>query len=172
METEEAAPEPDNEVHVVTESPNEPDSEGNDQDEQIEQWKSFNLGVRPVISIMEEQPIDFVQLTYNIDDREVEHRLLPLARDRGIGVIVNRPFQRGALTSRLEGVPLPDYAAELGARSWAQILLKFILSHPAVTVAIPATTRVAHVRENKAAARGLMPDAAMRQRMIAHFDGL
>ena len=118
------------------------------------------------------QPIDFVQLTYNVVDREAEERLLPLAAERSIGVIVNRPFQQGELTRRLEGKPLPAWAAELGVSSWAQFILKFILSHPAVTVAIPATTRVDHVRENLAAAAGPVPDPAMRERMAAHVRDL
>ena len=117
---------------------------------------------------MRSQPLDFVQLTYNVVDRDAEDRLLPLAADRGMAVIVNRPFRQGALTRRLEGEPLPDWAAEIGATSWAQFILKFIVSHPAVTVAIPATTRVDHVRENMAAASGPLPDAAMRERMQAH----
>jgi diketogulonate reductase-like aldo/keto reductase len=122
--------------------------------------------------IMREQPIDFVQLTYNVADREAEARLLPLAREKGIAVVVNRPFRQGALTERLEGEPLPGIAAELGAANWAQLILKFILSHPAVTVAIPATTRVDHVRENKAAARGALPDEAARAEIVAAFEAL
>lgn len=115
--------------------------------------------------IMAAEPIDFVQLTYNPVDREAEDRLLPLAREKGIGVIVNRPFQRGALTERLASEPLPDWAAEVGAHSWAQLILKYILSHPAVTCAIPATTRVDHVRENLAAAREPLPDPDLRRRI-------
>ena len=122
--------------------------------------------------IMRNQQLDFVQLSYNVVDREAERRLLPLAAERGIAVIVNRPFRQGALTRRLEGKPLPEWAAELGMSSWAQVILKFILSHPAVTVAIPATTRVDHVRENVAAAGGPMPDPAMRERMAAHVQDL
>jgi diketogulonate reductase-like aldo/keto reductase len=122
--------------------------------------------------IMLSEKLDFVQLTYNIVDREVEERLLPLARDRGMAVIVNRPFQQGDLTRELEGERLPDWAAEIGATSWAQFILKFILSHPAVTVAIPATTRVDHVRENVAAATGPLPDEPMRQRMAAYVEEL
>jgi diketogulonate reductase-like aldo/keto reductase len=122
--------------------------------------------------IMRTEPLDFVQITYNVVDREVEDRILPLARERGIGVIVNRPFQQGALTRRLQGEPLPEWSAGLGASSWAQFILKFILSHPAVTVAIPATTRVDHVRENVAAASGPMPDEAMRARMAAYVRDL
>ncbi|HKP22896.1 MAG TPA: aldo/keto reductase [Dongiaceae bacterium] len=122
--------------------------------------------------IMRNEPLDFVQLTYNIVDREADERLLPLARDRGMAVIVNRPFQQGDLTRELEGEPLPDWAAEIGAASWAQFILKFILAHPAVTVAIPATSRVDHVRENLAAATGPLPDEAMRQRMAEYVEQL
>lgn len=121
--------------------------------------------------IMATQPIDFVQLTYNLVDREVEQRLLPLAQERGIAVIVNRPFQQGALLDRLGRRPLPAWAAEIDCTSWAQFALKFVISHPAVTCAIPATTRVDHVRENLAAAGGRMPDAAMRARMAAFVAG-
>ena len=122
--------------------------------------------------LMREYPLDFVQLTYNALDREAEARLLPFARERGIGVIVNRPFRRGALIARTARVPLPGFASEIGADSWAQLLLKFILSHPAVTVAIPATTQPAHMRENKASARGPMPDEAMRQEIARRVAAL
>jgi aryl-alcohol dehydrogenase-like predicted oxidoreductase len=121
---------------------------------------------------MRSEPIDFVQFSYNVVDREAEARLLPLASERGIAVIVNRPFRQGALTNRLKNASLPEWAVELGVSSWAQLMLKFILSHPAVTVAIPATTRVDHVRENLAAATGAMPDLAMRQRISAHVKAL
>lgn len=120
---------------------------------------------RDLEAVMRRFPLDFVQLTYNVLDREAEQRLLPLARDRGIAVIVNRPFRRGGLINRTDGEPLPGFAAELGAATWAELMLKFVLSHPAVTVAIPATTRTAHVRQNKAAARGAMPDAGLRERI-------
>ncbi len=116
--------------------------------------------------VMQTQPIDFVQLTYNLVDRDVEQRLLPLARERGIAVIVNRPFDGGGLVDRLQREPLPSWAAQIDATNWAQIALKFIVSHPAVTCAIPATSRVAHVRQNMAAARGRLPDEALRQRML------
>ncbi|MXQ12206.1 aldo/keto reductase [Microvirga makkahensis] len=122
--------------------------------------------------VMRQHPLDFIQVTYNILDREVEDRILPLAAERGIGVIVNRPFRQGALIDRLERHPLPPWAPEIGARSWAQFILKFILSHPAVTCAIPATTRVDHVRENVAAAAGPLPDPTMRARMTAYVEGL
>lgn len=113
--------------------------------------------------LLRTRPLDFVQLTYNAADREAEARLLPLARERGIGVIVNRPFRRRGLIRLTNGAPLPGFAGEIGAKSWAQILLKFVLSHPSVSVAIPATTNPAHLRENKAAARGPMPDPALRE---------
>lgn len=122
--------------------------------------------------IMHAHPLDFVQLTYNILDREAEERLLPLARERGMAIIANRPFRQGELTQRLEGKPLPAWAAEIGVATWAQFILKFILLHPAVTVAIPATTRVDHVRENLAAATSSLPDAALRERMVAYVRDL
>jgi aryl-alcohol dehydrogenase-like predicted oxidoreductase len=121
---------------------------------------------------MRAQPLDFVQVTYNILDREVEDRILPLAQDRGIGVIVNRPFREGELLRKMERHPLPGWAAEIACASWAQIILKFIVSHPAATCAIPATTRVDHVQENMAAATGPLPDEAMRARMIARVEKL
>jgi diketogulonate reductase-like aldo/keto reductase len=125
-----------------------------------------------VEKIMRSHALDFVQVTYNILDREVEARILPLARERGIAVIVNRPFREGALLKRIERAPLPAFAAEIDCNSWAQVALKFIASHPAVTCAIPATTRVDHVKENMAAATGRLPDAALRARMIAHVEKL
>lgn len=117
---------------------------------------------------MRHYPLDFVQLTYNVLDREAEARLLPLAKDRGIGVIVNRPFRRGGLIRRTERAPLPGFATQLGAETWAALMLKYVISHPAVTVAIPATTNPAHMRQNKQAARGVMPDAGLRARIAEH----
>jgi diketogulonate reductase-like aldo/keto reductase len=122
--------------------------------------------------VMQSEPLDFVQFTYNILDREAEQRLLPLAAERGIAVIVNRPFQRGSLFGRVRGKPLPPWAAEFDCRNWAQYLLKFVVSHPAVTCAIPATSRVDHMVENMGAGLGRLPDAAMRRRMVAHFESL
>jgi diketogulonate reductase-like aldo/keto reductase len=127
---------------------------------------------RDIERIMAREPIDFVQVTYNVLDREVEARILPLARERGMAVIVNRPFREGELTRKLARHPLPSWAAEIECRSWAQLLLKFIVSHPAVTCAIPATSRVDHVRENMAAASGRLPDEAMRARIVAHVEKL
>ena len=127
---------------------------------------------RDVEQIMRSQPLDFVQVTYNPVDREVEARILPLARERGIAVIVNRPFQQGTLIDAVARHPLPAWAAEIGCTNWAQVLLKFIVSHPAVTCAIPATTQAAHVRENMGATRGALPDEAMRRRIVAHVERL
>ena len=123
-------------------------------------------------TILATEKIDFVQLTYNPVDREVEQRLLPLAQERGVAVIVNRPFQEGALLRMLQRHPLPAWAAELGCDAWAPLLLKFVLSHPAVTCVIPATTKVAHVRQNLAAANGRMPDAQWRARIASHIQSL
>lgn len=115
--------------------------------------------------ILRTQAIDFVQLTYNLLDREAEQRLLPLAQERRIAVIVNRPFRQGDLLDQLRGHPLPGWAREIGCDSWAQVALKFVVSHPAVTCAIPATSQVAHLRQNMGAARGRLPDATLRARM-------
>ena len=122
--------------------------------------------------VLAKEPFDFVQLTYNAVDREAEQRLLPLAAERGIAVIVNRPFQRGALFGPVRGKPLPEWAGEFDCENWAQFFLKFAVSHPAVTCAIPATSKAHHMIENMGAGFGRLPDAGMRQRMIAHFGNL
>lgn len=118
--------------------------------------------------LMREHRLDFIQLSYNLLDREAEERLLPLARERGIAVLANRPFREGALLRQLQRHPLPGWAGEIGCTSWAQVALKFVISHPAVTCAIPATSSVAHVRENMAAGTGVTPDDAFRRRMADH----
>jgi diketogulonate reductase-like aldo/keto reductase len=125
-----------------------------------------------VEKIMASQPLDFVQVSYNPVDREVEDRILPLAQERGIAVIINRPFQEGALIRRLRRHPLPPWSSEAGAANWAEFILKFIVSHPAVTCAIPATSQVAHVTENMRAATGRLPEAGMRRRMAAYVAAL
>ncbi|MDX3927771.1 MAG: aldo/keto reductase [Shinella sp.] len=127
---------------------------------------------RDIERVMAEHPVDFVQITYNILDRDVEERILPLAQERGIAVIVNRPFRQGSLIRQIEDEALPDWLPETGATNWAQFLLKFIVSHPAVTCVIPATTSVEHVRENLDAARGALPDEALRRRMIDYVEAL
>jgi len=115
--------------------------------------------------IMQQVPLDFIQLTYNPIDREAEQRLLPLAQDKGIAVIVNRPFRRGGLTQRLQNTPLPGLAADLDCDSWAQLLLKFTIAHPAVSCAIPATSNVEHMVENMRAGNGPMPTASQREQI-------
>ena len=124
---------------------------------------------RDLEKILETEPFDFVQFTYNIADREVEERLLPLAAERKIAVIVNRPFQGGSLFDAVQRKPLPEWAREFDAANWAQFFLKFVVSHPAVTCAIPATSQLAHMNENMGALTGRLPDPEMRQRMIRHF---
>lgn len=120
-----------------------------------------------VARLVATQPLDFIQINYSAGEREAERRLLPLARDRGVAVIANRPFGGGGLLRRLSGKPLPAWAAEIDCTSWAQLLLKFILSHPALTCAIPATSRVAHLRDNLQAGHGPLPDEALRERIAA-----
>ncbi len=120
--------------------------------------------------IMRTEPIDFVQFTYNVVDRDVEERLLPLAAERGLAVIINRPFQEGVLIDRMKNHPLPPWAGEIDCANWAQFLLKFIISHPAVTCTIPATRRVDHMEENMGALRGRMPDAKLRARMARYAE--
>lgn len=123
-------------------------------------------------AIMTEQPLDFVQFTYNILDREAEDRLLPLAAERGLAVLVNRPFRQGALIDAVMRHGLPGWADEIDCASWAQFLLKFIVSHPAVTCVIPATSRADHMRENMGALYGRLPDPPMRARMIDFVESL
>lgn len=124
--------------------------------------------------IMETQPLDFVQLTYNLEDREVDQRLLPLAQEKGIAVIANRPFQGGRLIDRLQHrkAILPGFASDIQCNNWPQFLLKYVVSHPAITCAIPATTQLQHMKENMGAAKGYLPDATMRQKMAAYVKSL
>jgi diketogulonate reductase-like aldo/keto reductase len=122
--------------------------------------------------VLREQPLDFLQCNYNILDDHADRRLLPAAQERGVAVIVNRPFEEGALFRRVRGQPLPAWAAEAGIASWAQFFLKWILAHPAVSCVIPATSKLAHLEDNLGAARGALPDAALRRRMQAHVAAL
>ncbi|MGQ0587294.1 MAG: aldo/keto reductase [Gammaproteobacteria bacterium] len=123
------------------------------------------------LALIETRPeFDFVQFSYSIADREVEERLLPAAVARGKAVIINRPFRTGELFELVRGKPLPPWAGEIGCSAWSQFFLKFVISHPAVTCAIPATSSVEHMRENMAALHGPMPDAAQRRRMAEYFD--
>ena len=122
--------------------------------------------------ILRARQLDFVQVTYNVLDREAESRILPLAQDRGVAVIINRPFRRGELIRKFGRSPLPPWAAEIDCSGWPQLLLKFIVSHPAVTCAIPATTRADHVRENLGASYGRLPDEGLRRRLISYVEKL
>jgi aryl-alcohol dehydrogenase-like predicted oxidoreductase len=125
--------------------------------------------------LMRRHRLDFVQLNYSLDDRESAQTLLPLAQERGVAVLVNMPFggRRGSnLFARLAGRPLPPWAAEIDASSWAQFLLKYVVSHPAVTCAIPGTTKLSHLEDNQRGGRGRLPDAQMRRRMEKFWDDL
>ena len=115
---------------------------------------------------------DFLQINYSLAERESEKKILGKAKDLGMAVIINRPFAEGALFRRVKGKALPPWAAELGIASWAQYFLKWIVSHPAVTCAIPGTGKAAHMRDNLGAGTGPMPDEAQRRRMLAHFESL
>ncbi len=111
--------------------------------------------------------IDFVQVNYSLAEREAERRLLPLARERGVGVLINRPFGGGSLFRDVRNKPLPAFAKEIDCQSWAEIFLKFVVSHPAVTCAIPATSKAEHLRQNMRAGQGILPDAKIRERIVA-----
>jgi diketogulonate reductase-like aldo/keto reductase len=124
--------------------------------------------------VMADEALDFVQFTYNLTHREAEARLLPLARERGLAVIANRPYDGGRLIKRLKrSERLPEWARqEFACRTWADFLLRFVVSHPALTCAIPATTRVEHLEENMRAGQGPLPSAELRARMIRHIESL
>jgi aryl-alcohol dehydrogenase-like predicted oxidoreductase len=120
-------------------------------------------------AVVRKQAVDFVQLPYNLADREAEKRLLPAAADTGTAVLVMQPFQEGRLFGAVKGKPLPAWAADCDAGSWAQLFLKFILGHPAVTCPIPATSNPKHLSDNVAAGMGRLPDAKLRRRMAAEL---
>ncbi|HUQ27989.1 MAG TPA: aldo/keto reductase [Usitatibacter sp.] len=119
--------------------------------------------------IMREEPIDFIQFTYNLNDREAETRLLPVAAERKIAVIVNRPFDGGDLFGAKTAKPLPGWSKDIECTSWAEAMLKWVIAHPAVTCAIPATRQVAHVLQNTRAMKGPLPDAALRKRIADDY---
>jgi diketogulonate reductase-like aldo/keto reductase len=122
--------------------------------------------------VMKSEPLDFVQFTYHINNLEAETRLLPLAKERGIATLINRPFQRGELFRTVRGKAVPAWASEFDCQSWGQFFLKYIASHPAVTCIIPATSKLHHMVDNMAAGYGRLPDAVMRKRMRAYFTSL
>jgi len=124
------------------------------------------------LEVMRKQPVDFAQFSYNIEDRRAEQELLPLAADRGIATMINRPYQRGALFNKSRGKALPALAAELDCNSWGQFYLKYILAHPAVTCIIPATARVHHMVDNMQANFGRVPDPQQRADMLRLFEQL
>jgi aryl-alcohol dehydrogenase-like predicted oxidoreductase len=125
-------------------------------------------------TLMRSEPLDFIQVDYSIGNRTAAERILPIAQERGIAVMLNVPFggRGGTVLQEVGSRPLPAWAAEIDATSWPQLFLKYLVSHPAVTVAIPGTTQVAHALDNNAAARGRMPDAAMRRRIEQYYDAL
>jgi diketogulonate reductase-like aldo/keto reductase len=118
-------------------------------------------------AVMRKESLDFVQLNYSLDDRAAERKLLPLAAERGIAILVNVPFGGGGLLRSVRSRPLPEWAGEIECTSWAQVLLKFVFSHPAVTCVIPGTGNPAHMADNCKAGMGVMPNAAQRERIIA-----
>ncbi|MFQ5659337.1 MAG: aldo/keto reductase [Gammaproteobacteria bacterium] len=122
--------------------------------------------------ILKTEALDFVQFSYNIENRVAEQRLLPIAKDKGIATLINRPFQRGYLFRKIKGKPLPGWTSEFDCNSWGQFFLKFVASHPDVTCIIPATSKLKHMIDNMAAGFGRLPDAGMRQRMLQYMASL
>ena len=126
-----------------------------------------------MLQLIKTQPLDFIQVDYSLANRAAAEAVLPAALDKRVAVLINLPFggrRDGNLFSRVAGAELPDWAGEIGAKSWSQVFLKYVVSHPAVTAAIPGMTKVAHLEDNLAAARGRMPDAALRTRMEKFWD--
>jgi diketogulonate reductase-like aldo/keto reductase len=122
-------------------------------------------GADAVAQVISRRPVDFVQINYSVAEREAEQRLLPLCRERGVAVIANRPFAGGDVFRKVRGKPVPEWAREIDCESWAQLMLKFIVGHPAITCAIPASDRVDHTRDNMKAGYGRLPDEKTRQRI-------
>jgi aryl-alcohol dehydrogenase-like predicted oxidoreductase len=123
-------------------------------------------------TLMKKYKLDFIQVDLSIDNRASQDRLLPLAAERGMAVLVNLPFGRSRVFERVRGKPLPDWARDLDATSWPQLFLKYIVGHPAVTTVIPGTEKVEYLIDNLGAARGRLPDAAARKRIEAYYDAL
>ena len=150
----------------------------------LEQWKAEEkvryIGITTshgrhrseLLEIMRSHPLDFVQFSYNIEDRTAQEQLLPLAQDRGIATMINRPYQRGSLFARSGGRPLPEVATDIDCDSWGQFYLKFILGHPAVTCIIPATSKLSHMEDNMKANFGRLPDEKQRLEMLRVFNSL
>jgi diketogulonate reductase-like aldo/keto reductase len=150
----------------------------------LEDWKSAGrvryVGIthytssayREVERVLKAGHYDFLQINYSLDEPEAAERLLPLAEEKKVAVLVNRPFGKGSMFRRARGKPLPEWSRELGIGSWAQYFLKWIIGHSAVTCAIPGTAKPEHMRDNLGAGRGPLPDAAMRRRMAEHYASL
>jgi len=122
--------------------------------------------------IIKKEPLDFVQFNYSISTRNAEKKLLPLAADKGVAVIINEPLEKGRLFEQVRNKPLPAWSADYGIKSWAAFFLKYIISHPAVTCVIPATSDPAHMKDNLSAGEGAMPDETGRKKMAEYFDKL
>lgn len=133
---------------------------------------SFKNQYGELEAAMKKHKLDFVQIDLAIDNRSAQERIIPTAADRGMGVLINLPFGRTRVFQRVMNQPLPDWAKEIDATSWAQIFLKYIISNPAVTCVIPGTETIAFMNDNNLASRGRLPDAALRRRIEAYFDGL
>jgi aryl-alcohol dehydrogenase-like predicted oxidoreductase len=133
---------------------------------------TFDQQYPQIVEIMRREPLDFIGVDYAIDAREVEDTILPLAQERKIGVLSYQPFGRTRLWNRVGSQPVPDYAKEFDATTWAQFFIKFVASHPAITVVTPATSQAKNMTDNLGGGRGRLPDAAMRKRMIATVDAL
>ena len=124
-----------------------------------------------MLRLMQDYPLDFIQINYSIIDREAEQKILPLAQDKGIAVLVNRPFEKGVVFSKVKDQALPEWSADFDCHSWGQFFLKFILANPAVTCVIPGTSKVHHLQDNLCAGRGRFPDQAMRDEMLQYLSG-
>ena len=133
---------------------------------------SFDPQYEQFEAVLRAEEMDTIQVDYALDNRNAAEKILPLARDKGVAPMINLPFGRSRLFEATQGRPLPDWAAEIGAATWAQVFLKYVVSHPSRPIAIPGMARVAYVDDNLNAARGVLPDEALRRRMEAFFDGL
>jgi aryl-alcohol dehydrogenase-like predicted oxidoreductase len=133
---------------------------------------SFDNQYRDFEQTMKAEKLDFIQVDYALDNRDAGERIIPLAADRGMAVMINLPFGRGRLFDAVQGKKLPEWAGEFDCKTWAQFFLKYLVSHPAVTCAIPGMAKAEYVRDNLGAAQGRLPDAAMRRRMENFIDGV
>lgn len=133
---------------------------------------SFDAQYEPFEAMMRREALDVIQIDYALDNRDAANRILPLAQERGVAVMINLPFGRGRLFEATAGKPLPDWAKEIGAATWAQVFLKYIVSHPSRPIAIPGMAQARYVDDNLGAARGPLPDAALRRRMEQYVDAL